>query len=362
MTESRDLNVNEEWRKSDNRAPLQPHPALAPCAAPVYSPAAMGFLPRMDSTDPRITDPDHGGGIDAACTRWGGTRADWLDLSTGINPRPYPLPSLPPDAWTALPDRAAFAALEQAARRFWRIPDAAAVIAAPGASALIARIPALLPAGRVSIPAPTYNEHARAFRACGWAVTDDATEASVIVHPNNPDGRLHPAPTTPFAVIDESFCDVTPDATHIAQATRPGTLILKSFGKFWGLAGARLGFAIGDPHLIDRLKPMIGPWAVSGPTLTIATAALNDDAWAAATRTRLTIDAQRLDTLLSQAGARPLGGTTLFRLYDTDDAVQWQDRLARHRILARIFPYSARWLRLGLPDGDGWTRLDTALR
>lgn len=315
----------------------------------------------MDKPDTRITEPDHGGGIDAACARWGGNRADWLDLSTGINPRPYPIPPLPADAWTALPDRAAFAALETAARRFWRIPDSAALIAAPGASALIARIPALLPPGRIAIPAPTYNEHARAFRAAGWTVTDDATEASVLVHPNNPDGRLHRAPQTPFAVIDESFCDITPDASHIAQATRPGTLILKSFGKFWGLAGARLGFAIGDPQLIHRLKPLIGPWAVPGPTLAIATAALSDDAWATETRARLTQDAQRLDHLLSQAGAKPLGGTTLFRLYDTPNATLWQDRLARHRILTRIFPYSTRWLRLGLPDGPGWSRLEQAL-
>ena len=315
----------------------------------------------MSTAETRIADPDHGGGIDAACARWGGTRADWLDLSTGINPRPYPIPALPADAWTALPDSKAFGALEQAARRFWAIPDGAALIAAPGASALIARIPALLPPARVAIPAPTYNEHARAFRACGWTVTDDATEATVIVHPNNPDGRLHSAPATPFRVIDESFCDVTPDASHIAQATRPGTLILKSFGKFWGLAGARLGFAIGDPALIDRLKPMIGPWAVPGPTLAIATAALNDPTWADTTRSRLATDAQRLDALMAAAGTTPLGGTTLFRLYDTEDAGAWQDRLAHHRILARIFPYSTRWLRLGLPDGAGWTRLERAL-
>jgi cobalamin biosynthetic protein CobC len=315
----------------------------------------------MTTDHTRIAPPDHGGGIDAARARWGGMRGDWLDLSTGINPRPYPIPPLPADAWTALPDHAAFAALEQAARRFWAIPDGAAVIAAPGASALIARIPALLPPAQVAIPGPTYNEHARAFRACGWTVTDSATAAQVIVHPNNPDGRLHPAPTTPFRVIDESFCDVMPDATHMGEATRPGTLILKSFGKFWGLAGLRLGFAIGDPALIARLTEMIGPWPVSGPALAIATAALSDDAWATDTRTRLTEDAARLDTLLTQSGATPIGGTTLFRLYDTPDAAAWQDRLARHRILARIFPYSPRWLRLGLPDGAGWVRLEGAL-
>ena len=332
------------------------HPPLA-----VDSAATIGSLAPMTPDDTRIAEPDHGGGIDAAAARWGGTSADWLDLSTGINPRPYPLPPLPADAWTALPDRNAFAALETAARRFWAVPDAAALIAAPGASALIARIPALLPPGCIAIPTPTYNEHARAFRAAGWTVTDNATEATVLVHPNNPDGRLHSAPTTPFAIIDESFCDTLPDATHIGQSTRPGTLILKSFGKFWGLAGARLGFAMGDPELIARLKPMIGPWAVPGPTLAIATAALNDDAWARQTRARLTQDANRLDSLIAKAGATPLGGTTLFRLYDTEDAAAWQDRLARHRILTRIFPYSTRWLRLGLPDGDGWTRLEHAL-
>lgn len=328
---------------------------------PVDSVRAMGFLHAMTQPDPRIAEPDHGGGIDAATARWGGPRGDWLDLSTGINPRAYPLPPLPPDAWTALPDRAAFAALETAARRFWRVPDGAAVIAAPGASALIARIPALLPPGRVAIPAPTYNEHARAFRACGWTVDDGASTARVVVHPNNPDGRLHPAPDTPFRVIDESFCDVMPEASHMAQATRPGTLILKSFGKFWGLAGARLGFAIGDPALVDRLRPMIGPWAVSGPAIAIATAALSDTAWATETRTRLDQDAARLDSMMQAAGASVMGGTSLFRLYDTPDAAGWQDRLARHRILTRIFPYSDRWLRLGLPDGDGWSRLERAL-
>lgn len=315
----------------------------------------------MTTDHTRIAPPDHGGGIDAACARWGGARGDWLDLSTGINPRPYPIPPLPADAWTALPDHAAHAALEQAARRFWAIPDSAAVMAAPGASALIARIPALLPPAQVAIPGPTYNEHARAFRACGWTVTDSATEASVIVHPNNPDGRLHPAPDTPFRVIDESFCDVMPDATHMGEATRPGTLILKSFGKFWGLAGARLGFAIGDPDLIARLHPMLGPWAVSGPALTIATDALSNPAWADATRARLATDAARLDAMMLTSGIAPLGGTPLFRLYDTPDAAAWQDRLARHRILARIFPYSQRWLRLGLPDGAGWARLQDAL-
>lgn len=304
---------------------------------------------------------DHGGGIDAAVDRWGGARGDWLDLSTGINPRPYPVQAFGGDVWTALPDRAAFAALEAAARAFWRVPAGAAVLAAPGASALIARLPALHPAGRVAIAGPTYNEHARAFAACGWQVGDAGAEAAVVVHPNNPDGRLQPAPDVAFCVIDESFCDVMPKASQIALAERAGVIVLKSFGKFWGLAGMRLGFAIGDPALIAKLEPMIGPWAVSGPALRTGAEALRDEAWATETRARLAADAARLDAMMTGAGAVVVGGTTLFRLYDVGDAAAWQERLARHRILGRIFPYSTRWLRLGLPDGAGWDRLRGAL-
>ncbi len=306
---------------------------------------------------------DHGGGIDAAAARWGGTRADWIDLSTGINPVPYPVPTLTGDVWTALPDAAAFARFESAARAFWSVPDTAHMVVASGASALIAAMPTLASKGPVHIPAPTYNEHAASFDAYGFRSGSAATSPThVYVHPNNPDGRTWPTPkASALTIIDESFCDTLPEASRISEAGQDGVVVLKSFGKFWGLAGLRLGAFFGAKEQADTLRSRIGPWAVSGPALAIGAEALSNLAWAEWTRARLAHDANRLDVLMTRAGATVAGGTTLFRLYDVDDAAAWQERLAQSKIWSRIFPYSDSWLRLGLPASDGWKRLEQAL-
>lgn len=313
----------------------------------------------MSSTPKR----DHGGGLDAAIAEFGGTRADWLDLSTGINPVPYPAPNLSPDAWTALPDQAAFARLTDLARRYWNVPVGADILPTAGASAPIAALPRLVPPGRVQIPGPTYNEHAAAFVAAGWEMTEKAADAFVVVHPNNPDGAVWTASqiNAPLCVIDESFCDVMPDQSLIHLADRKGSIVLKSFGKFWGLAGLRLGFAIGDPELIGKLRELLGPWNVSGPALAIGAEALSDPAWADETRVRLAEDAARLDRLMAEKGSPLIGGTTLFRTYEVANAKAAQTHLAQHRIWTRVFPYADNWLRLGLPHPDRWGQLDAAL-
>lgn len=305
---------------------------------------------------------DHGGGIDAAIATYGGTRDGWLDLSTGINPVPYPRPTLPADAWTALPDQGAFDRLYRLARHFWQVPADAAILGATGASAIIAALPRVIGGRQVAIPAPTYNEHGAAFRAAGWTIADIATDAIVVVHPNNPDGRLWHASdlNAPVVIIDESFGDVTPDQSLIHLASRPGTVVLKSFGKFWGLAGLRLGFAIGDPAIIAKLTDILGPWQVSGPALAIGADAFADPLWADETRQRLLTDAARLDALVVGHGAEVVGGTSLFRLYKVNDASAAQHQLAQHHVWSRIFPYAPDWLRLGLPAPDRWSQLEAA--
>ncbi len=314
---------------------------------------------------------DHGGGLDTAVAEFGGQRDEWIDLSTGINPVPYSFDGISENAWTALPDTAAFRRLDAAARSFWNVPDTARVIPAAGASAIIARMPDFTQHGGAYIPTPTYNEHAAAFAVRNRLHNqNDETEAvHIYVHPNNPDGRIWPDITTReqgLTIIDESFCDVMPDASHIAATAHPGTMVLKSFGKFWGLAGLRLGFIIAHPDSMSRngidMQELIGPWAVSGPALQIGTRALEDPEWANTTRTRLARDAGRLDQLMANAGASIVGGTTLFRLYETDDAALLQRKLAHSKIWSRIFPYSDTFVRLGLPRPDQFGRLEAALK
>ncbi len=317
---------------------------------------------------------DHGGNLDAAIARFGA--GDWIDLSTGINRRTYPLPPMPADVWTALPTQTVKAGLLQAARAAWGVAVGTDGLALAGAQAAIQLVPFLRPMGQARVLSPTYNEHAAALRAQGWQVrecesSEDLTGAdlAVVVNPNNPDGRsfqpaalLDLAGKVGFLVVDESFADTNPELSLLPHALPPNLLILRSFGKFYGLAGLRLGFAFGATAMIRRLTALSGPWPVAGVAIHVGTVALADAPWASAMRVQLGADAGRADTLAIRRGWALVGGTPLFRLYQTPDAKAAQDHLARHQIWSRIFPWSAGWLRLGLPGSEGeWARLATAL-
>ncbi|MBK3664234.1 threonine-phosphate decarboxylase [Bradyrhizobium diazoefficiens] len=317
---------------------------------------------------------EHGGNLDHARQRFGGRADDWIDLSTGINRLPYPVGEISAHHWQALPSRSEIDALHRAARHAYG--TAAPVVAMGGAQAAIQLLPQLAPGGRARIFAPIYNEYAPVLSAAGWEVEEvwelDAlagADLAIVVNPNNPDGRRH-APKDLLAllprvgrlVIDESFIDAVPELSLASEADRPGLLILRSFGKFYGLAGLRLGFALGNAADIGKLAAASGPWPVSGAAIAIGCRALRDDAWAKATSARLARDCVRLDEMVQSQGWQLVGGAPLFRLYETPGALAAQQKLAQGQIWSRVFAQNPTWLRLGLPGIEAeWTRLAEVL-
>ncbi len=331
---------------------------------------------------PPILSPSlyHGGDIAAARRAFPGAPEPWLDLSTGVNPNPYPLPPLDREAWTRLPDRAALGRLEEAAAARYGAPDGVAVVAAPGAQALIQILPRLLPAATVGIFGFTYAEYEQVWRAAGVEVAcvetlDElaAFDVAVVVNPNNPDGRIV-APDDLVAiagalgrrdgalVVDEAFIDAAPAGASLAPRLPDSAIVLRSFGKIYGLAGLRLGFAVAGPRHAAKLRSLLGPWAVSGPAIEVGAAALADEAWLAATIADLSARAAALDRLLVRCGLTIVGGAPLFRLAAHAEAQTLFDQLGRRGVLVRRFPARPNWLRFGLPgDEAAFARLDAAL-
>lgn len=316
---------------------------------------------------------DHGGDTDRAMQQYGA--GNWIDLSTGINRRPWPLGALDDEVWRALPTASAERRLMRAAADWFGCAPAS-VLPIAGASAAIQLIPRLLPPGRAAVLTPSYNEHAASLSAAGWEVHNCTSieemagaDLAVVVNPNNPDGRewqpealADIARETGHLIVDESFADPRPDLS-LAPMLPDNAVVLRSFGKFWGLAGIRLGFVIARPETLMRISEAAGPWSVNGPALEIGAVAMADHAWADRNVGYHSEASLLLDRHAMGAGWQVVGGTHLFRLYEVRDAATEQDRLARAHIWTRRFPYSGAWLRLGIPgNAEEFSRVIAALR
>ncbi|MFZ5465738.1 MAG: threonine-phosphate decarboxylase [Pseudomonadota bacterium] len=345
---------------------------------------------------------EHGGRLHEAARRHGIPPGDWLDLSTGINPHGWPVPGLPPEAWLRLPEEDD--GLEQAARDYY---GCASLLPVAGSQAAIQALPPMRLPCRVGIISPGYAEHARAWRRAGHEVVPlapddipfklDDLDVLLIINPNNPTGHAFDparlldwharlAARGGWLVVDEAFVDVTPGLSLARNVPtdlsgtnrgspqsepeggrpwmggiRPGLVVLRSLGKFFGLAGARVGFVLAEPALLEALRERLGPWSIAHPSRHVARRALQDAAWQAATRNRLVLDSTRLAGLLAARGLAPHGGCALFQWVKTPEADRIHDELARRGILVRRFDNPAS-LRFGLPENEAeWQRLETAL-
>jgi cobalamin biosynthetic protein CobC len=323
----------------------------------------------------------HGGDLSAARRLFPDAPEPFIDLSTGINPFPYPLPRLKAELFARLPEAGAVAGLAAIAAKTYGAPSAAHVLPAPGTQILLPLVAGLVRPGRAAVLAPTYSEHARAAALAGHSVGEVAeigaladAALAIVTNPNNPDGRIvarddllalakELRPRGGVLVVDEAFMDIGPSGASLAgDVARGNIVVLRSFGKFFGLAGMRLGFALAAPAMTARLSAQLGPWAVSAPALMVGAKALGDRVWMEKTRNRLAKAAKKLDALLSRSGCDIVGGTTLFRLVRTPVAGELFRHLGRAGILVRIFPGHPTWLRFGLPaNSRSWQRLQNAM-
>nr|WP_312509810.1 threonine-phosphate decarboxylase CobD [Pseudomonas luteola] len=321
---------------------------------------------------------EHGGRLRKAAQRYGIALEDWLDLSTGLAPMPWPIPHIPLSAWARLPETND--GLEEAATCYYRAPR---VLPAAGSQAAIQALPTLRPEGRIGVLAPCYAEHEQAWERAGHCVVPlslgnvDATlstlDVLVLVNPNNPTGQLIEPERLlrwhanlihrgGWLVVDEAFMDLSPAYSLASWTDRPGLIVLRSFGKFFGLAGVRLGFVLAEANLLERLDDVLGPWTVSGPARAVAREILLDERGHDRQRKRLATAGQRLADVLTAHELVPDGGCGLFQWLSRPDAEALHEFLARRAILTRFFP-SIAGIRFGLPgDEAGWTRLTLALQ
>lgn len=322
----------------------------------------------------------HGGGIGAAAALYGGQPGDWLDLSTGLNPCPPALPAIPDRIWHRLPDQDLLNETRRAAGAFYA-SGGILPLPVPGTQSVIQLLPKLVDRQRRAvILSPTYGEYGRVLTSSGLAVDavatlDDVDPGSglvVVVNPNNPTGRLHSpealldladrlAGQGGFLVVDEAFGDCVPETSLAgAVATRPNLIVFRSFGKFFGLAGLRLGFVIATDDILERFSDWLGPWAVSGPALSVAADLLSADPQPL--RRKIVERRAGLGQVLEDAGLNIKGGTSLFALVADPHAAELHAHLCRAHILTRKFDYAPTWLRFGLaPDTMSDERLAAAL-
>jgi cobalamin biosynthesis protein CobC len=336
-----------------------------------------------------INIPNHGGRLNAAAIRWDIPLSQWLDLSTGINPLGWPVPELPASVWQRLPDPDD--GLADLLRWWAGAPDSATCLPVSGSQAAIMALPGLRGPGRVGVPSPGYQEHRYWWHRLGHRVQDipleqmlgdderwlDDLDVLVCINPNNPTGDLIPVERLlgwhqtlsrrgGWLVVDEAFIEGVAedgaDGNSMAlYADRPGLVVMRSLGKFFGLAGLRAGAVLTSPDIAGSLNDALGPWHLNGPARYLMAEALADQRWQAATRQRLARDSERLHRLLMHAGLPASTGTLLFRYIPLAQARALADSLASRGILVRVFDQPPA-LRFGLPGSESdWLKLEEAL-
>ncbi|MEM8981738.1 MAG: threonine-phosphate decarboxylase CobD [Pseudomonadota bacterium] len=309
----------------------------------------------------------HGGALDRVAAAFPSAPTPWVDLSTGINPWPWPVESIDTECLNHLPTRGDIDRCREAMAAAFGAP-AAALTPVPGTELAIRLLPQIIAARRVAVLAPSYGDHADSWRAADVELVTtadpmratDGADVVVVCNPNNPDGRRFNvtdlqraserlAGRSGWLIVDEAYADLDPANSLAPVAGSEGLIVLRSTGKFFGLAGLRLGAVLAPATVIKALDRLLGVWRVSGPALAVGAKLYADRGWQQAMRTRLAAARQRLDDVFVSSGLTIAGGTDLFRYVAIEDAHATWHGLCEHGIYTRRFAWTTSHLRVGLP-------------
>lgn len=324
---------------------------------------------------------EHGGRLRAAAQHFAIPLDQWIDLSTGISPWLYPISNIPDNAWHRLPEPDD--GLDAIAGTYYGNP---ALLATAGSQPAIQQLPILFSPRQVAIVGPTYNEHLAAWRNAGHSVQivdtlaaalDSAADIVVLCNPNNPTATHYPPADLMAAaallneragwlLVDEAYGDAYPESsvTPMAGTDRaPRLITLRSLGKFFGLAGARVGFVFANTALLDRLSNQLGPWTISGPARWAAQQALANTSWQANQITHIRDAGRRLNQLITSTIDlnEPVKSTGLFSAFHLANAGDFFEHLAQQGILVRLFQEES-LIRIGISADHQWKRLELALQ
>lgn len=321
---------------------------------------------------------EHGGCLQQVAAQYHIPLKEWIDLSTGINPDAWPVPDIPASAWARLPETND--KLVDVATQYY---DCENLLPVAGSQAAIQALPRLKIKSRIGMLQPAYAEHAHAWQQAGHDVivinhenidtSIDDIDSLLIINPNNPTGRYFSAHTllnwhqrlqqkNGWLIVDEAFMDITPENSMATHSQLNGLIVLRSLGKFFGLAGARVGFVLAQSDLLEQLSDMLGPWPVTGPSRHIASKALIDTHWQTKTRQKLISQGQQLQDLLIRYNLNPTGKCALFQWVEHPDFALLAEHFRQQGILVREFKNPAS-LRFGLPaNNQQWQRLENAIQ
>ncbi|MCY4045712.1 MAG: aminotransferase class I/II-fold pyridoxal phosphate-dependent enzyme [Cellvibrionales bacterium] len=325
----------------------------------------------------------HGGDLYWAAERFGRPVDQWIDLSTGVNPNSYPIPDVKAADYQRLPYLSPeFLASIEGYYGQPGIPVSGSQQAIDLLPGMLKKLPVLLPEvgykgyEKIFRQADFYCQHypsldkASAMIAIMDAITLNPNQHVVIINPNNPTGLIFtPEELLEFAkllapdamlIVDEAFMDVTPEGSMLNDRLLLNVLVFRSFGKFFGLAGLRLGVVFtSNTALINRLDSTLDPWRINGLAQAVATKAYSDNTWQSAAREQLatqkTKHQAKLLTLVNQTQGRLLVRQGLFSAIIMPASMAqhaWQ-ALALKGILTRQVPVSSEKtiLRIGI-GGD----------